>query len=98
MMKQMTAAAGLAALALIATPAAAQDGRAAGGQGSASAREAGSRVAVGRRHSETRRPSGGVRVAVGDVNGDGATSGREPAPPRMRTQNNLKQIGIATQH
>jgi len=54
------------------------------GESRASAREHGSRAAVGR------RMKGGVRVAIGDVNGDGATSAA-----RAQCANNLKQIGLA---
>ena len=104
MLKQMIAATGLCALALIATPAAAQDRRGDAPAPTAgfkdnvrTARELGSRGAVGRRRTEAPRASGfrgGVRVATGDVNGDGATS-REPRPPRTNSGNNLKQIGLA---
>lgn len=104
MLKSMIAATGLCALAMIATPAAAQDRR---GSTTAptigfkdnvrTARELGSRGAVGRRRTEAPRASGfrgGVRVATGDVNGDSATR-RGPAPARMKAQNNLKQMGLA---
>ncbi len=98
MLKQIILAAGLCTLALPAAPALAQDGAQANqcrasaqANGSETgfkdnvrtAREKGSSSATGRRR-------GGVRVAMGDVNGDGATEA-----PRMKCQNNLKQLGTA---
>lgn len=49
------------------------------------ARELGSRAAVGRRSA-----AGGVRVAAGDVDGDASGAAR------MQCSNNLKQLGTAS--
>lgn len=111
MLKHFLLAAGVCAL-TAALPATAQDAGAnqckasagaadAGTDNVRTAREKGSSSATGRR--------GGVRVAVGDVNGDGATgvpvkkailhvrkSGGDAAEAaRMKCQNNLKQLGTA---
>lgn len=88
MMKQLIVATGLCALALIATPAAAQDStRTAREHGSGSAREHGSRATVGRRLSDTPEPSrarGVARVAVGDVNGETGAQERRRRPSPNR--------------
>jgi hypothetical protein len=114
MLKQTIFAAGLCALALSAAPASAQDVRSGGGCPAASRGHVkvfdGNNVAAARR-------SGGVRVAVGDVNGDGASGttikkatlfvrkaggkaeaqpGSEAGVPRSQSQNNLKQVGLAS--
>jgi hypothetical protein len=128
MLKQIVFATGLSVLAFSATPAAAQDSgkcEAAAGhvkvfdgnnltpapRGTAAGDYIGLDDIKG--ESKSTAATGGVRVAAGDVNGDGATGqhikkatlyGRKAGDDkrsdgeqaaRMKSQNNLKQMGLA---